>query len=124
MLLPDLYHWSPADRFDAISRDGLRPHSRPTVCQTTTLSYVCLSPNPARAWSLSGDMDWTAEVDDWDLWQVRLADGDNVRIRPEFGREVMEIKVFGPIPADRVWWVARRISTPANTCLPVEGATS
>lgn len=119
MLLDDLYHWSPADRFDQVFREGLRPHSRPSVCQTTSLSYVCLSPNPARAWSLSGDMEWVSEVDEWDLWQVRLADSDDVRIRPDFGPVIQEVKVHGPIPADRIWWVARRIATPANTCLEV-----
>jgi hypothetical protein len=119
VLLPALFHWSPAQRFDEIYREGLRPHARPTVCRTTTLSYVCLSPTPSAAWGLSGDMEWVSEVDEWDLWQVRLADGDDVRIRPDFGPAIQEIKVHGPIPADRVWWVARRGSTPANTCLEV-----
>lgn len=120
MLLPALFHWSPSDRFDQIYRDGLRPHCPPTVA-SGTLPYVCLSPTASRAWSLSGGMEWTSEVDEWDLWQVRLEDGDDVRIRPDFGPVIQEIKVYGAIPADRIWWAARRISTPANTCGPSEG---
>jgi hypothetical protein len=112
-----LYHWSPADRFDAIYRDGLRPHAPNTVA-SSTLPYVCLSPSPAAAWSLSGGMDWVSEVDEWDLWMVRLADGDQVCIRGEFGPKIEEVKVYGPLPADRLWWVARRITGPANTCGP------
>lgn len=114
MLLPALYHWSPAARFDAICRDGLRPHSPPAVA-TVSMPYVCLSPTPSRAWSLSGRMEWVSKVDAWDLWQIQLADGDQVEVRPDFGPAIQEIKVHGPIPADRVWWVARRGSTPANT---------
>lgn len=119
MLLGALYHWSPVDRFDEVYREGLRPHARPTVATTTSLCYVCLSPTPSGAWSLSGDMEWVSDVDEWDLWQVRLADGDDVRVRPDFGPVIQEIKVYGSIPADRIWWVARRGSTPATVCLEI-----
>lgn len=116
LLLPALYHWSPAGRFDQIFREGLRPHAGPTVAGTTSLCYVCLSPTPSRAWSLSGDMEWVSEFDEWDLWQVRLADGDDVRIRPDYGPAIQEVKVHGPIPADRIWWAARRGASPATIC--------
>jgi len=118
LLLPALYHWSPVDRFEQIRREGLRPHAQPAVA-SISLCYVCLSPTPSAAWGLSGDMPYMSEVDEWDLWQVRLAKGDEVHIRPNFGPEIEEIKVHGPIPPDRVWWVARRGSTPATVCLEV-----
>lgn len=114
MQLGALYHWSPAARFDDIYRDGLRPHAPNTVA-SEGLPYICLSPDPAVAWTLSGGMDWVSEIDTWDLWLVHLASGDQVCIRAEFGPEIEEVKVYGPLPADRLWWVARRISTPANT---------
>lgn len=38
---------------------------------------VAQSPDPAIGWKLSGAMDWH-DCDDWDLWQVRLADQDDV----------------------------------------------
>lgn len=116
MELGILYHWSPAQRFDDVYREGLRPHSTPTVCVGTTLPYICLSPTPSAAWGLSGAMEWVSDIDEWDLWQVRLSEGDQVSVRPEFGPRVEEIKVYGSLPADRLWWAARRISTPANTC--------
>lgn len=121
MQLGSLYHWSPAQRFDEIYQAGLRPHAEPTVA-SGSLAYICLSPDPSTAWSLSGAMEWVSEVDEWDLWLVRLAKGDHVCVRPEFGPAIEEIKVYGSLPADRLWWVARRISTPANTCGPAAGA--
>lgn len=114
MELGALYHWSPADRFDEIYQSGLRPHSTPTVA-SGSLPYICLSPDPSTAWSLSGAMDWVSEVDEWDLWLVRIAEGDQVCIRGEFGPKIEEVKVYGPLPGDRLWWAARRISSPANT---------
>jgi hypothetical protein len=113
--LETLFHWSPAERFDAIYREGLRPHAPVTVA-SGTLAYVCLSPDPSTAWKLSGGMDWVSEIDHWDLWMVRLTDGDPVCIRNEFGPKIQEVNVCGALPADRLWWVARRISTPANVC--------
>lgn len=115
MQLGALYHWSPADRFDEIYRTGLRPHCAPTVA-SGTLAYICLSPDPSTAWSLSGAMDWVSEVDEWDLWLARIAPGDHVCIRGEFGPLIEEVKVYGALPADRLWWAGRRIPTPANTC--------
>lgn len=116
MQLDALYHWSPTDRFAGIYRDGLRPHSPATVCHGNTLPYICLSPSPSAAWGLSGGMDWVSEIDEWDLWMVRLADGDQVCIRAEFGPKIEEVKVYGPIPADRLWWVARRVPSLATIC--------
>lgn len=122
MLLPALFHWSPADRFGLIRHDGLHPHSPPTVSTGTTQPYVCLSPTPSSAWGLSGDMDWVTEHTEWDLWQVRLTDGDQIQIRGDFCPVIREVRVYGVIPADRVWWVARRGSTEADVCLPVAKA--
>lgn len=122
MRLGALYHWSPADRFEEIWRSGLRPHAGPTVA-SGSLCYVCLSPDPSTAWSLSGAMDWVSDVDEWDLWLVRLGEGDHVCVRGEFGPRIEEVKVYGHLPADRLWWVGRRGQSPATTCgdEPVKG---
>lgn len=53
-------------------------------------------------------MSWTSEIEEWDLWQVRLQDGDEVHYRSDFGPVLKEIRVYNAIPADRAWWVARR----------------
>lgn len=107
MNLPDLYHWSPADRRDNILAQGLRPYSPPSV-NSMAFPCICLASSPLDAWRLSGDMGWTSEVEEWDLWQVRLADGDEVHVLPEFGPKVKEIRVNNAIPPYRVIWVARR----------------
>jgi hypothetical protein len=107
MILPELYHWSPAERFDAIHRDGLVAGS-PSAVASGPLETVCLSPDPKRAWQLSGAMDWVSEVDEWDLWLVTLADKDEVMIRAEYGPEIQEIKVRNSIPRERLWYIGRR----------------
>lgn len=106
MILPALYHWSPKVRRRAIHRGGLRPGCRSTTA-SGSLPYVCLSPTPSSAWTLSGATGWT-EVEAWDLWQVRLGDGDQIVVRPEFDAVIREIKVHNVIPPDRLWWVAER----------------
>lgn len=123
MILPHLYHWSPAERHEQIEREGLRPYSPPTISGGEiegvryAFGYACLSPTPSAAWSLSGAMDWMAgEVETWDLWQVTLDAGDEVHVRPNFGPIVEEIKVYSPIPAERCWWVATREMPAARPC--------
>lgn len=116
MLLPVLYHWSPRDRYHDIVTGGLKPFSEPTVSTVNDLNgttvtgwpYICLGTSPSAAWSLSGDMDWTTEIEEWDLWQVRLSDDDEVHFRAEFGASLKEIRVHNAIGPDRVWWVATR----------------
>lgn len=116
MLLPALYHWSPRSRREAIQREGLRPYAPAltTVWQPGTdehiavaWPWVCLGTDPARAWQLSGGMGTSAE-DSWDLWQITLADGDEVHVQPEFGTAIKEIRVMSAIPACRVWFIAER----------------
>lgn len=115
MLLPALFHWSPADRRAAIRAEGLRPYAPANIStqlddddRALAWPYLCFSPTPSSAWGLSGDMEWASEIDAWDLWQVRLAEGDEVHYRGDFGPVLREIRVYGAIPADRVWYVATR----------------
>lgn len=105
--LGQLFHWSPRDRRETILREGLRPFSGPT-CGADPLPYVCLGSTPRGAWALSGDTDWGHEQEDWDLWQVTLADTDEVRVRAEYGPRIWEVKVHNVIPPDRMWWVGER----------------
>lgn len=108
MRLDPLYHWSPTDRRAQIVVHGLRPGSPATVAGGE-LPYVCFSLTASRAWSLSGAMEWAQEIEEWDLWQARLVDGDDVRVRPDHGPYIHEIKVYGPIPADRLWYAGTRM---------------
>jgi hypothetical protein len=114
MILPTLFHWSPLERREQIRVEGLKPYSPTAVTSDPALEWahgfgcICLGPSPARAWSLSGDMQHVSEIEQWDLWEVVLAATDEVRVRGEFGPEIKEVRVFNPIPADRLWWVATR----------------
>lgn len=107
MLLPALYHWSPAERYQDINTGGLVAGSRETVA-SSALQTVCLGTDPQAAWSLSGAMDWCSEIDEWDLWQVQLADTDEVTLRAEFGPQICEVKIRNSVPRDRIWFVGRR----------------
>ncbi len=110
-----LYHWSPSDRYGLIRLHGLRPNQANTVA-SGSLHYVCASPDPHRAWLLSAATEWCNEIDEWDLWSIRVADTDEIHVRPYFGIRAEEFKLRNPIPADRLWWVGRR-----NTaCVPAE----
>jgi hypothetical protein len=108
--LAPLYHWSPVGRRATIRNEGLRLHARPTVVSDKTLSqpYISLSPRPSMAWGLSGNLDWVSEIEDWDLWEVRLPEKAETHVRPMWGDEIEEIQVYTAIPADCVWWVGMR----------------
>lgn len=114
MRLPTMFHWAPAARREAILREGLKPYA-PTPAEGENPEngnaivgwpWVCVAPEPSRAWGLSGGMGWAEG--DWDLWEVRLSEHDEVHIRPEFGDAIKEIRVHNAIPADRVWFVGTR----------------
>ena len=106
-----LYHWAPASRRKQINRRGLVPGQRPTVSSGDDgfrQPHVCLSPTPSLAWSLSGGMPWTADVLEWDLWQVRLEPDDDVQIRGQWGAVIEEVQVRNRIPKSRLWLVGSR----------------
>jgi len=114
--LPALYHWTPRDRREKIREHGLVPY-KPTslVSDDATAEWahgfgcVCFGFNPARAWHLSGGMQHVGEIEEWDLWQLpRILSTDEVRIRSEFGSELLEARIFNPLAADRLWWVGAR----------------
>lgn len=114
--LPTLYHWSPRDRREEIREVGLTPYKPGTLVSDDAAAEwahgfgcICFGTDPASAWSLSGDMQHVSEIETWDLWQLReIADGDEVRVRAEFGPRIWEVRIFNPVAADRLWWVAER----------------
>lgn len=106
MILPALYHWSPTSRRVDILKFGLMPNQI-NVVSTGSQPHICLSTTPSMSWALSGGTGWT-QIEEWDLWQVRLSEDDEVHIRPEFGNVVKEITVRNVIPPDRIWFVGNR----------------
>ena len=110
--LGTLYHWSPASRRNVISRTGLQPRKRPTVTSGGFRQpHVCLSPTPSMAWSLSGARAWVKDIDEWDLWAVRLTADDEVVIRPSYGNLIEEVHVRNRIPKRQIWYVGTRSGT-------------
>ena len=109
MIISPLYHWSPTERRELIRKEGLQIYSRPVAHSgPESYPYISLSPSPARAWSLSGDIELNEDYESWDLWQVFLAEEDSVRVRAEFGSEIHEVKIMNVIPPDRIWYVGSR----------------
>lgn len=115
IVVPPLYHWSPADRRELIRRDGLIPPTcgdhELTTC-SERLDYVCLGTDPYRAWTISGGMNWTPPGL-WDLWQIRLENERSVTLRLEDG-EVWEWKVRQPIAPGQLWLIATRTESAAT----------
>lgn len=95
-LIETVYHWSPIARRSRILEAGLRPVRSEALCCGAT---------PAEAWELSEAIGPSGA---WDLWQVTLADDDEVVVLPQWGPRVREVRVRGPIPADRCWLAGSR----------------
>jgi hypothetical protein len=104
-----LFHWSPAERREDILKTGLQVYS-PSVVHSGEYRwpYICLGTTPSSAWGLSGDMEWASEIEQWDLWQVRIEEGDEITIRGDFCPVIREVRVRNSLPPDRVWFVATR----------------
>lgn len=111
MRLDALYHFSPANRRDAIRRDGLIPGSTP-VTATEAQPHLCFATDPAVAWVLSGGIDWNDHIADWDLWMIRVADTDQLTIVGDTGPYLRDIWIPHPIPARRLWLAGTRTRTP------------
>lgn len=120
LVLPVLYHWSPAECRPRINRRGLRP-TCPTavpvglpmpgdariVDPDATVRAVCLGTSPSHAWSLSGAL-WAERGAVWDLWQVTLDVDDEVHPLPFYGHRLGEVRVANRIPKGRIWLVGQR----------------
>jgi hypothetical protein len=121
--LSNLYHWSPAKARTGILRRGLLPRTPTSVAMhpvpdnlghhmsdddLETHLAVCLGTTPGAAWALSGA--WSGERGEpWDLWEVSLCDEDEVHIRCEYGAELWEVRVLGPVPKGRLWFAGTRV---------------
>lgn len=107
MIVTALYHWSPADRYTAIRREGLRPRADTTV-SSSPQHHLCFGTSPRRAWALSGAVEWCSDIDQWDLWLFEPTGFDELYFRPAYGGRVEEVNIRGPISPDRLWWAGRR----------------
>lgn len=110
--MPLVYHWSRTSRRANIKRRGLLPRtpsglSEPSDEDSPILMAVCVGTSPSHAWSLSGAV-VGERGEEWDLWQVALDDGDEVRPLPFYGYRLDELRVANPIPYRRLWLVATR----------------
>ena len=109
MRLDPLYHWSPKRNRASILQHGLQVLSpEQTRALPFCAGYLCFSMWPSCAWGLSAAMREDGEDEEWDCWQVWLADTDEVRVMPLHGARVQEVRVHNSIPPDRLWWVGER----------------
>lgn len=124
LVLPAGYHWSPQRCRKNITKRGLRPTTPTAVwvrpfrpgqiighheadLPDQTLLAVCLGTSPSTAWALSGAL--TAERGEtWDLWEVEIAEDDEVHYRPTVGHDLDELRVVNAIPRRQLWLVGHR----------------
>jgi hypothetical protein len=111
VILPVLYHWSPRPRRKQILRYGLRPLQRSTCTFSEDDEFrqpmVCTTTSAAEAWSLSAGI-FGKPGQTWDLWEVYVAQADEVHIQPYWGNRIIEVRVANRIPKSRLWWVGDR----------------
>lgn len=124
LLLPALFHWSPAANRNRIKRRGLKPTTETAVwvrpfhpgdkvghfhedLPDQPLRTVCLGTSPATAWAYSGAIS-AERGETWDLYEVTLHDDDETHLRPMYGNKLDEVRVANRIPKSRVWYVASR----------------
>lgn len=122
--LGTLYHWSPKRNRRSILRSGLEIMHEMVDAEelredfpelaAAAMPWVCLGTTPATAWGLVPDCEAKKEAV-WDLWEVRLDEGDRVTIRGYFAPHIHEVRVHHGLPADRVWWVGEREFAPHMT---------
>lgn len=113
-----LYHWSPKINRAAILRRGLRVMSgsrlypkNPDGTVFHGFPWICLGTTPSSAWGLILDPENDGDEGEsgWDLWQVRIQQGDKIVIRSDFDVPyIQEVRVLHGLSPDRIWWVAER----------------
>lgn len=110
MILPALYHWSPTIRRASIEQHGLRIYEESVVHSDPELlyPYICFGTTPSNAWGLSADVEWTGEIEEWDLWQHWAKDNERVHVLPTFGGVIQEVRIATPIAIQDLWFVGTR----------------
>jgi hypothetical protein len=100
-----LFHWSPSKNRASILKHGLQV-MQPCSDQTdAAFPWICLGTTPSSAWGLIPDK---LQSERWDLWQVRLREGDRVTYRSLDTPHIREVRVQHGLPSDRVWFVGER----------------
>lgn len=137
--LGPLYHWSPRARLSGIKRRGLVPGERnlhtpqvrakipteaweldlededgdPRTLEEAIAEFrqpgICFATSPMLAWELSHGT-WRS-LGVFDLWEVWIDPEDEVRILPEFGSIIREVRVYNRVPKSRLIWVGERTVT-------------
>jgi hypothetical protein len=113
LVLPTIYHWSPASRYVDIKRDGLKVYSDTSVStEGSRWPYICFSFDPMTAWSLSSQTLIERELtddDEWDLWALRQIPEDAaVHVNPSWGGEMKEVRVLSSIEPSALWHCGRK----------------
>lgn len=123
IVLPRLFHWAPVEARAGIVRCGLKPRTPTAVgyrpipndplrghivedVEPDSVLAVCLGTSPRTAWNYSAAFGELGS--EWDLWEVRLEETDEIHFRPFIGYWAEEIRVANPIPKSRVWWGGTR----------------
>lgn len=120
ILIGPLYHWAPGRMRAAILRDGLKVLSPARTVEldadgtpvSIAFPWICLATSPSSAWGLVLDAEAEHPDNDgegWDLWQIELSEHDHVRVLDHWAPYLREVRILNSIPANKCWWVARRI---------------
>ena len=118
MKLGIAYHWSPTANREKILKEGLTilnssiEYENPATGGTETWKppYLCASLDPWTAYKYVKPMIDAAEVPSLDLYFFELNKKDDVIIRNDRTIEIIEVRLLNSIPADRVHYLATRLT--------------
>ena len=114
--LTTVYHWSPSTFKESISRDGLKiligpgeEYENPNTggIETWRAPYICTSLDPWTALCFTFPQ-FSDDPPSLDLYEIKLRAADRVKIRNDFGVEIIEIRIENSIPSGRVTYIATR----------------
>lgn len=118
MRLSTVYHWSPTKNREEIQKNGLKPYMGEYVYENPVTKkqdvwkspYLCTALNPWTAlcyvWPTFDEHN--EDIKALDLFEIKLRVKDKVQIRNDYTIDIIEVRIWNPIPGDRVTYVATR----------------
>ena len=115
----EVYHWSPKENRQSILKNGLQVFAKTQLYTYSykgkeikdewSAPYICTAMNPWKALCyVSATFEYEDLMSELDLWQIELNKKDKVKFRNDESIEIIEIRVFNSILANRLNYIATR----------------
>ena len=116
MKFENVYHWSPTKNREEILKNGLKimmgelEYDNPVTCKTETWKppYICTSLDPYTALIYVTPTFEDQVLPEMDLFIIKLSDTDQIRVRNDMTREIIEIRIMNSVESSRIKYLATR----------------